>query len=262
MKNGSLLAQLTNGWRSLLGALLFYTNLPLPAQAVDLTHVARWAPLVGLGLGAGLAALAWSLQALGVPPLTRSALVVASGWLATGGLHLDGAMDTADGLAVREPQRRLAVMQDSRSGAFGVMAAVAIALFKVAALSELPPDALLWALPAAAAWGRWGQVLAIARYPNLRPEGKGAWHQRHLRQPQDSLLSTATVLGFAALQFACSGAPLWFVASSQVCGGGLAVTSGWWLQQRLGGHTGDTYGAIVEWTEALLLVAIATLAQP
>ncbi|PSR17486.1 adenosylcobinamide-GDP ribazoletransferase, partial [filamentous cyanobacterium CCP3] len=44
-------------------------------------------------------------------------------------------------------------------------------------------------------------------------------------------------------------------------GGGfaLALATGAWLDRRLGGHTGDTYGATVEWTETLLL-CLATLA--
>ncbi len=238
---------------------MFYTVLPLPARwGSDVTRVARWAPLVGLGLGAIAAGSYLGLAALGCPPLTRSVLIVALSWRLTGGLHLDGAIDTADGLAVGDPARRLAVMQDSRTGAFGVMAALAIALLKVAALRELAPRVVLWVLPAAAAWGRWGQVVAIARYPYLKPTGKGAWHQRSFRQPQDLLLSTVTVLGFAALHLALAPDP-GPVLGLHSSGSLLALGLGFSLHRRLGGHTGDTYGAIVEWSEALLLAVGATL---
>ncbi|NJO20594.1 MAG: adenosylcobinamide-GDP ribazoletransferase, partial [Spirulinaceae cyanobacterium RM2_2_10] len=200
----------------------------------------------------------YGFQLIHLPIFTRSALVVAS-WLAlTGGLHLDGAMDTADGWMVGEPQRRLAAMQDSRAGAFGVMAAVAIALLKCAALTELTLNRF-WALPMVAAWGRWGQVVAIAAYPYLKPTGKGAFHKRSLQLPQDWLLSTGTVLGWSAAHVYHAPATVWLTVASHSCGALFALGSGWIIQQRFGGQTGDTYGAIVEWTEALTLVAIATL---
>jgi adenosylcobinamide-GDP ribazoletransferase len=31
---------------------------------------------------------------------------------------------------------------------------------------------------------------------------------------------------------------------------------GWWFAQQFGGHTGDTYGAVVEWSEVLILMGL------
>ncbi|PSN14766.1 adenosylcobinamide-GDP ribazoletransferase, partial [filamentous cyanobacterium CCT1] len=96
---------------------MFYTHLPLPpGWQPRFEGIAPLAPVVGLGLGLGLATVDFALGHLGMPPLIRSALVIGLGVWLTGGLHLDGAMDTADGLAVMEPERRLAVMADSRAG--------------------------------------------------------------------------------------------------------------------------------------------------
>jgi adenosylcobinamide-GDP ribazoletransferase len=33
----------------------------------------------------------------------------------------------------------------------------------------------------------------------------------------------------------------------------IGIISGYWFYRQLGGHTGDTYGAVVEWTETLFL---------
>ncbi|NET57735.1 MAG: adenosylcobinamide-GDP ribazoletransferase [Symploca sp. SIO2E6] len=240
-------------WFSWLGAITFYTSIPIPVNwPSEFKGVARWAPLVGLLLGAMLGMFDVGLQELGMPVLTRSTLVVIS-WIAlTGGLHLDGVMDTADGLAVQDPQRRLEVMVDSATGAFGAMAAIALLLLKTAALTDL--IAYRWlALMTAAGWGRWGQVVAIALYPYLKPTGKGAFHKEAIRIPQDILL------GFGLLLFPCGlllglDGSLWWISLAMVVGGcAIAFLTGAWFHRRLGGHTGDSYGAVVEWTEALFL---------
>ncbi len=114
--------------------------------------IARYAPWVGLGIAGLLIGLDQALAALQMPLLTRSALVVAL-WVAiTGGLHLDGAMDTADGLATPDASQRLVAMADSRAGAFGVMVAVIILGLKTVTLAELS-DQRGMGLVMAAGWG-------------------------------------------------------------------------------------------------------------
>lgn len=243
----------------LVAAVAFYTCLPVPRQwQLDFQGIARYAPLIGLGLGGLLSAGFWGLQALGMPLLTRSALIVGA-WVAlTGGLHLDGAMDTADGLAVLDPHRRLAVMADSRSGAFGVMAAIAILGIKTVSLSELGTGST-FALLAVAGWGRWGQVVAIACYPYLKPTGKGAFHKTSIRPIQDMALGLGVLLGLSG-GYGWLYPERWLVAVGIALGGfAIAVLTAAWFNAHLGGHTGDTYGAVVEWTETLLLCLITLL---
>lgn len=257
----------------LASAIAFYTCLPVPLSwATDFQKVACFAPLVGVLVGGLLGALVHALEGLGIPPLTRSAITVVA-WVAiTGGLHLDGAMDMADGLAVPDSDRRLEVMADSRSGAFGVMAAIAIILLKTAALNDL--SSFRWfSLMLAAGWGRWAQQVAIARYPYLKPTGKGAFHKEAIRSLQDTIPSLLLLVGISAAPLlftavsnqpfllfrddsfsAVLGLPLAFFLFSSLIGAAIAILAPAYIHRRLGGHTGDTYGAVVEWTEALLLI--------
>nr|WP_315874820.1 adenosylcobinamide-GDP ribazoletransferase [Thermoleptolyngbya sp. PKUAC-SCTB121] len=224
-------------------------------------QVARMAPVVGLLIGALLGLVDASLHQLGMPVLTRSVVVVGLWVGVTGGLHLDGAMDTADGLAVLDPQRRLAVMADSRAGAFGVMAAIALLLLKTAALTDLVdpalPRPLLLAL--AAGWGRWGQQVAIACYPYLKPTGKGAFHKAALPSPAHTLPSLLLLLSLSLYPALANPDPWRWSLILGLGAGAIALLLPAWFHRRLGGHTGDTYGAVVEWTEALVLV-LCTLA--
>ncbi|PZD71653.1 Adenosylcobinamide-GDP ribazoletransferase [Acaryochloris thomasi RCC1774] len=246
-----LRASLTAAFQQVGGAWVFYTCLPLPAKLpLQFTRIARWATGIGLVLGALLGLADFGLGLLQMPLLPRSALIVALWVGLTGGLHLDGAMDTADGLAVMQPDRRLEVMADSRSGAFGVMVAVIILSLKVCALSAVPVYRPL-VLMLAAAWGRWGQMVAIATYPYLKPEGKGAFHRQHLQLPWDfipGLMILTGLASFHALIDTPLEAGLTLIAAALISAG-----TGLWFNQQLSGMTGDVYGAIVEWTEALLL---------
>ncbi|MBE9115053.1 adenosylcobinamide-GDP ribazoletransferase [Lusitaniella coriacea LEGE 07157] len=250
-----LISQGLSCWRSLLGAVIFYTCIPLPSHwKLEFERIARWAPLIGVGIGGLLGVVDRGLAAVEMPLGMRSAVEIAL-WVAlTGGLHLDGAMDAADGLAVGDPQRRLAVMRDSHTGAFGAIALVLLLLLKFAALSELHVDRG-WGLAIAAGWGRWGQVAAIALYPYLRTEGKGAFHKTALKPPQDVLLGFFVLLGLSRWQFIVCGQG----GEMVIVGSAIALLVGFWFYRQLGGHTGDTYGAVVEWTEAFLLCIFATL---
>lgn len=243
-------------FRQFLAALIFYTRLPISVSGeLPFAGVAHVAPCVGILIGSGLGLFLLVLARIGFPSLVQSSLVVSVWVWLTGGLHLDGVMDTADGLAASQDlDRRLAVMTDSTIGAFGVMAGVIVVLLKVTALASIRFHPEL-ALVLAAGWGRWGQLVAIARYPYLKPTGKGAFHKTSVLSYRSTvvnggLLVAVTVLaGIATPETLLLGKMLILT----LAGGMLAWAVGAWFHRQLGGHTGDTYGATVEWTEALFL---------
>jgi adenosylcobinamide-GDP ribazoletransferase len=111
-------------------------------------------------------------------------------------------------------------------------------------------------LPIAAGWGRWGQQVAIARYPYLKPTGKGAFHQAAIRSLWDTVPAGLLLLGLCALPLGMS-IHFWKLALGLTSGGIIAFLIPAWFNRQLGGHTGDTYGAVVEWTEALFLLVLA-----
>ena len=98
----------------------------------------RWAfPIVGLGLGLAMAALSLGLDRAHCPASVAAALLVATLAIVTGGLHLDGLADSADGLFLGGgPERRLAAMKDPHVGSHGLVAVVLVLLAKYAALAS------------------------------------------------------------------------------------------------------------------------------
>ncbi|MEN9221327.1 MAG: adenosylcobinamide-GDP ribazoletransferase [Thermostichus sp. BF3_bins_97] len=252
--------------RRFWAALTFYTALPLGwVGELQFEGIAAWLPGVGLLMG-GILSLGGILLR-GFPDLVRAALLLTLWVVLTGGLHLDGVADTADGLAINvhkgDPEqstkdglglpgsRRLQVMSDSHTGAYGVLALVLLLLLKFAALSSVQAWPLLLLVPA---WGRWGQLLAIALYPYLREQGSGRFLKESTVFPGSLWPGTALLLG-VSLGVGWSGLLAWRPLLIWTLGSALgAFGVGYWIYRQLGGHTGDTYGATVEWSEAIALL--------
>jgi adenosylcobinamide-GDP ribazoletransferase len=248
--------------RDLSGAWIFYSVLPAwPGIEPRFTRIARFAPWIGAVLG-GLQGALWAALEGRVPALAQVGLTLALALWLSGGLHMDGAMDTADGLAAGD--RLLEAMDDSRVGAAGAQTLALLLLLRAAALACLgaaAPAALLWA----AVWGRVAPLLAMAHFPYLRPGGTAAFHRQHWAGLAVELRPTALLV--VALVVIETAAAAWLVpwsgASKAVLTGlaGLipALVVPLWLGRRLGGHSGDSYGACVEWSEALALLLSAAL---
>lgn len=257
-----LLSRLRQALADAAGAWIFYSVLPAwPGVAPRFERIARFAPLVGMVLG-GLQGLLWWLTAFWLPAEAGALLVLALGLWLSGGLHADGAMDTADGLAAGD--RALAAMEDSRVGAAGVQALVQVLLLKLAGLlclASLAPAAVLLAL----AWSGWAAriapLLAMQAFPYLREEGTAAFHREHRRGLLRELLPALLVLPLLLAGLLGT----WPLRGVALAAGGLALVPVLlvprWLGRRLGGHSGDTYGACVEWCEALGLLVMGLVAR-
>lgn len=241
------------------GAISFYTTLRVPSIfPSDFNRICRWLTLIGVLIGALLGLIDFIFQSINLPIFTRSILIISIGILLTGGLHLDGVIDTADGLAVQDEQRRLDVMKDSVTGAFGVMSAVILILIKTIALSEINSQRWL-VLIMAATWGRWAQLMAIAFYPYLRETGKGKFHKESFVFPQDFLFGSLFIIALILSQFFFTNSPWLLIIVTQLACGAIALITSFWFNHQLGGHTGDTYGATIEWSEALIICLFTIL---
>lgn len=244
------------------GAWIFYSVLPAwPGIAPRFERIARFAPLVGVVLG-GLQALLWWFTAVWLPVEVGAVLLLALGLALSGGLHADGVMDTADGLAAGE--RALAAMDDSRVGAAGVQAFVQVLLLKLAGLlclASLGPAGLAAAL----LWSCWGAriapLLAMDASPYLRAGGTAGFHRQHWRGLRRELLPAMLVLPLLLIGLLRS----WPTAAAALLAGLLALLPALlvprWIGRRLGGHSGDSYGACVEWCEALGLLVMGLVAR-
>ncbi len=246
-----------------LAAVRFLTVFPVPARSQAPDTAGRsisYFPLVGLVIGMVLAGLDWLLRPVTPPALTAALLIVALVIL-TGGLHMDGFLDTCDGLAgYRTAEERRRIMRDSRVGAFGAIGAVLLLLVKYAALLSIPARWLAPALVLMPVLSRWSMAYAIRAYPNARPEGLGAAFKQGASRER-VWLATALLLLIAAGAAGLTSLGWLAVAALIVLVWLGSNIFALWMKSKFAGLTGDSYGAINEVSEVVVLMAVAVLAH-
>ena len=235
-----------------LAALQFLTIFPWPRRADrapdEIGRGAVFFPLIGFILGALLVLADWLVRPYLSPALTAVTLATLLAVLSRG-LHLDGLADTFDGLGAGGPRERmLAVMDDPRAGVFGVVAVVFVLLFKIHAIAALASDR--WrALLIAPTLARWAMALFGYRATAAK-EGLGAHMIMHMTGAR-LFFGTATTLILAIAVVGLRG----LAAMALVAG--LALSSKLYFHRRLGGVTGDIFGAVAEVSETIVLIAFA-----
>lgn len=238
-------------------AVAFFSRLPVPAglQTAGLAQAAAMAPVAGLVVALPAAVL-MVLGAQLTGPLAGAVIGTVALIVLTGALHEDGLADCADGFwGGATPERRLAIMRDSRIGTYGVLALVGAVLLKVA---------LLEALLSAGSWGAAAAFLAaavagraVALYPWVgllpaRADGLAV----AVGRPTVPTFRRALVIAIVATALLLAWwAPVgWIVASLGAAGAAKGCAS--LADRKIGGHTGDVIGATVVLCDLTYLLAV------
>ena len=235
---------------SFLIALQFLTRIPvarhLHADDATLGYSALYYPLVGFLIGVLLSALALVLSSV---PETVVAAVVLSTWVwLTGGLHLDGLADCADASVggMGDRQRSLQIMKDPAAGPIAVTVLLLVLLLKWVALVELIRQNNLIVLMLAPLLGRCAILLLMLSTPYVSPKGLAEKIMENLPFA-DARWVVVISLAFAGLM----------IGWANVLLAGIVLL---WVRNmallRLGGVTGDVYGAAVELVETGALLAV------
>ena len=236
----------------LLEAFRFLTVFPLPKERKpDLNALARsmaFFPLAGAAIGA-LALAAYQLSASYLPLRVAALCLVVVPILLSGGLHLDGFADFCDGFfSGKDRERILAVMKDSRIGAWGTCGIVLVLLAKFELVQVIAPRAPVFLL--AMTVSRWAQVA----FGYFLPYGGAGGGMGALVAGKISLMrfliATVFVLPFV-FWLRMKGVVIFLLLWP------MLALLGFYFKKKIGGMTGDLYGAASEMTELLILMAAA-----
>jgi adenosylcobinamide-GDP ribazoletransferase len=236
-------------------AIRFLTIIPMPgikiSDASDLGRSLSFFPLIGLTLGAILW-LIYYLLSFVFPAQLILVLVIIAQVILTGAHHVDGLMDTFDGLfGGKTVKKRLAIMADTKVGTFGITAAILLFILKYAALISNP--LIIQTLLLMPVFSRWMMVSAVFTVKTARDTGmgyafkQGANWQRFIAATMITLIISIVIFDWRAIVIMTA---LWIIVSLMLV----------FFKSRFGGLTGDNYGAVNEISEVLVvLLMIAVL---
>jgi len=239
-------------------AIAFLTRIPIPAKWVGdekaFTRAAVFYPIVGLLLG-GISVGIFLLIQSYLSPFVLAVIMLGSSIALSGGLHLDGLADCADGFLSAQPRERiLEIMKDSHIGAFGVIALILTLLLKVALLSTIfadPARGVLAVLLMPLA-GRCMLLVNMGIQPKAKTDGLGALVWK--RSPGRLIWALLVLLGVA---FFAGKMPGVLAAIGSLLLPCMFIV---YAQKKIGGGTGDTLGAASELSElgVILILALNT----
>jgi adenosylcobinamide-GDP ribazoletransferase len=232
-------------------ALTFLTIVPVGGTRVEPSDRLGRAYFPAVGALVGLAAgIVFMVVSAVIGPLMASVATVATGAVITGGLHLDGLADSADGLlGSGNREQRLEIMRDPRLGSFGAIALVLVLLGDVAALSEMTPIRALAGLIAAGALSRLAMLAVVALVPYARRDGLGL-----MAQGEHGARDIVVGALFSVIACAPGGARALVALPVVAMTTALVVAL---ARRRIGGATGDVYGACAEVGQLAALLAFA-----
>jgi adenosylcobinamide-GDP ribazoletransferase len=236
-------------------AIAFLTVIPLPFkkewESKDIASSLVFFPVVGLLIGVFLFLVNRALGEV-FPAVVTAALTLLFLVLISGAMHLDGLADSCDGLGGSTPEKRLEIMKDSHTGAFGAAGICLLLLVKFAAFVSLPGDWLLEIFLLAPLLGSWAMVLAITAFPYARKSGAG------LAFKQGATALRLLIASIITLAVAILLAGWWGIVMMAItCL--ITLLTVIFFKSKLGGLTGDTYGAVKEVNEAVVLIVMPVL---
>ena len=227
-------------------------------------RIARFAPLIGVFIGL-LQALSWLfLQYFNWPSISAALISISISIFITGGIHIDGLMDTADGIGAG-PSKRIEAIKDSRVGAIGVQSLAIILILQIAAIIKLGFYAP-FAFPLAAFWGRLSQIFAIEHYEYIFKKESLSFHKKHWKGIyQEIIPSFITSLLFIIyfiflIELNISNISL--LIYCLLSGLAISILTPYIINKALGGHNGDSYGASLVITETFNLLFLSVILAP
>ncbi len=230
-------------------AVSHLTRLPVPFIKFDPEEFGRSTslfPIVGLLLGSIIALFNKILLLL--PSELRASIFVLLTVILTGGMHLDGFMDSIDGLmSSKSREKKLEIMRDSRVGALGVAYGACLLLLKYSLfLCVTKSNWCTEILIIVPVFSRWGMSYAVTVFPYARSEGLGSLFKIYSGTKE---LVFATIIALAVAYFTVGASGFLLLAITAA----VVFFTGKKISFVLGGLTGDVYGFINELLEVFLL---------
>ena len=240
--------------RSFIIAFSTYSKIPMPH--VDWSEENKrysmcFFPLIGAAVGFVLASWMWICQRLNIGSFLRGSIAAILPLIITGGIHMDGFMDTMDAMASWQTcARRLEILKDSHTGAFAVIGCAGYLLVSAGLYSELN---LIWPMICVFVISRSLSALVLNHLPKANPGGMlSGFADAAKKRVVDIACGIYLLICTVALVILCKWVGLAVIAAAGIC----VLYYRHFAMKHFGGVTGDLAGWFVQLTEIACLAVL------
>lgn len=238
----------------------FFTSIPIPCEVpmdrVHMERAIRMFPILGLLLGFIYSFFLYILMEW--TPLSKLAVSFMM-WLVpivlTGGIHLDGWMDSSDAIfSYRDQKKRLEIMKDPRIGAFGVLSVIvllSVRMLFIYEIVEYATQSTFLSILLIPFISRSVMGILLVKVRQAKEDGLGSMFQNAASKTTLWIYPIYVLIVFGILL------SLWPDTFFGILSLVIAAILFIWIFSRkivqwFGGMTGDVLGASVEGVETLL----------
>ena len=232
----------------------------MPLISPSFKNIAQFAPILGFFIGLIQSLIYLILRSSSWSVFASIPICLASGYLITGGLHIDGLMDTFDGVFAGKT-KCLKAMKDSQVGAFGVQSLFFITLVQIACLLKIQSQ-IIFILPICFFWGRFSTLIFIDKFKYISLETKSISHKKYWNGlKKESLLSLFFIFIFIIFSLIPYESAAFVIKNLSLLLIGVVVSYKIpkILGSKIGGFNGDACGASVVLVETTMLFIHAIL---
>ncbi len=246
-------------WNGFQIACSMYSRLPAAQcewSEENMKYVMCFFPWIGIVIGA--LCFGWELlaQAVGMSPPLRTVVLMVIPIAVSGGIHLDGLLDTADAMSSwRTRERRLEILKDSHAGAFAIIACAVYFFLMYAALDSLH-GRWMWCYVFVFVISRSLSAISVVTFPKASASGTVAGFSKSAQTRVIQITGACYLAVCTGLLFCLF--PVGAAASVVIAG----VTFFWYgrmAMKHFGGINGDLAGCFVSVCELTVPLVLAFL---
>lgn len=244
---------------SFLIAFGMYSRIPVPQadwEKSSMEYVMCFFPLVGAVIGGIMYGAVWAADYLTLPSSLTAAVLTVLPLLISGGIHMDGYMDTKDALASwGDAAKKLDILKDSRIGAFGAMGLGIYLLLSYGAWNAVEPGKGLFCISVGYMLSRTLSGLSVIYFPKAKKTGSYVtmFSQKAAKRGGTAALGALLALSAGLLLGFGGRCGILFLLLA-------AAVYGWYYymsKKQFGGITGDLAGYFVQLLELVFLLGAA-----
>ena len=240
-------------------AFSMYSAIPMPRvdwNEKNMKYCICFFPLIGVVIGACTGGWFYLTKLLSLPQSLRTSVILLIPVLITGGIHLDGLLDTADAIGSHKSrQEKLEILKDSHAGAFAVIAGICYFVLAYGIFAAMKWEDILQ-LGICFVLSRALSALALVCFPKAKGSGL-------LRTFSDAAANKRVAAVMAVYILLCCGALLltgWQSGAAAIILAGFVF--GWYYtmsKRMFGGITGDLAGCFLQICELAAAMGVILL---